>query len=159
MEADLHYDSWHQRLNTWSIEETYNPMSLCPYWWTTIWNIAVAVPRYILRKLWAGFVYCFFYTGVPDAIENAVEKIPFTVIGKWIERNDTIIGHSVLWLLGGYILLLFGYIAIVDFAGFLKIMLAVLLFILWIGETDAWRMVAGMYLSAKKKVCPAINWS
>jgi len=84
-------------------------------------------------------------------LKMLLRKIPFTVIGKWIERNDTIIGHSVLWLLGGYILLLFGYIAIVDFAGFLKIMLAVLLFILWIGETDAWRMVAGMYLSAKKK--------
>jgi len=187
MEADLNKDSWHQRLITWSEGEVYQPSSLCPYWWTLVWCLVSAIPRYILRKIWAvlsyvgskiwaSFAYMFEVTGAPSAIEASFRKWdakPQSATSKWFDHSSKNISKGIVGTLLGFIAFLLvmsiiehGWgpflkflLILIGSALALAVILGVAMFFFWIGETDAWRMIKGMYYSVKEKVCPAINWN
>jgi hypothetical protein len=182
MEVSLRKQSWHYRLNQWSLDSEPKLWSLCPYFWLTVWHLFTAVPRVILRYF---LLYPMEWVIVPRG-QRSWDKQPVSAFEPNTQRSNVadflykaentlrkVIGYLVL----GAVIAIFILSIVLMFINddWFKVLITfglilglwLVLMVLFIGlawmrskirETDTWNALSGMAYSIKNKICPAINW-
>ena len=180
MEVNLKKESWHFRLNRWSLRRDPHHWSLCPYFWLTVWHMIIFLPRLPFRAVEGLGDRLFGGTKIEGAVNRAFDRIMMAEKPGWMEKLDSWFSRldpqifTKIWLgvIGSIVLLTFGGIIWTEgWIGLLKILLVVggllagivLIAFLTIGmdrvrESDTLQMCKGMWRSFMDKVCPAINW-
>jgi len=180
MEVNLKKESWHFRLNRWSLRRDPNYWSLCPYFWLTVWNMITFLPRLPFRAVEGLGDRLFGGTRVAGTVNRTFDRIMMAKKPKWMQKLDSWFSRldaeifTKIWLgiMGSMVLLGFGGIIWTEgWIGLLKILIAIaglLIGIVFIAlftvgmygiqDSEAWQMAKGMWRSFMDKVCPAINW-
>jgi len=176
MEVNLKKESWHFRLNRWSLRRDPNHWSLCPYFWLTVWNMITFLPRLSFRAVKGLGDRLFGGTRVAGVVNRTFDRIIMAEKPGWMQKLDRWFSRldpeifAKIWLgfIGSIVLLSFGSIIWTEgWIGLLKILLVIggllvgivliALFSLLL-DSDALEMAKGMWRSFMDKVCPAINW-
>jgi len=176
MEVNLKKESWHFRLNRWSLRRDPKHWSLCPYFWLTVWNMITFLPRLPFRAVEGLGDRLFEGTRVAGTVNRTFDRIMMAKKPGWMQKLDSWFSRldpqifAKIWLgfIGSMVLLIFGRVIWTDgWISLLKIVLVVGGFLLGTGlifllavlmESDVWQMAKGMWRSFMDKVCPAINW-
>ena len=183
MEVTLRENSWHYRLNRWSLESDPNFWSLCPYFWLTLWHIFTfpfrVIGRYcILRPMEWLLVPRGQRSWETPAFTSAFEKPkPLSKAYRISIKLENIARKSIGYLILAACILIFGisiYMMIIKnewlevlvtfgfIIGLWVVLMAFVIGLVWlkskITETDTWNALSGMAYSIKNKICPAINW-
>ena len=179
MEVNLKKESWHFRLNRWSLRKDPHHWSLCPYFWLTVWHMITFLPSLPFRAVEGLGDRLVSGTKIEGPINRTFDRIMMADepkwmqrLGKWFDRSTTVGIKIWLGFIGSLVLLSFGSVIWTEgWIGLLKILMLiggmliglVLVAFLTIGmgtitESDAWKMCKGMWRSFIDKACPGINW-
>jgi hypothetical protein len=183
MEVTLNQNGWHAKLHKWVTGKNPTYRSLCPYFWKTIFFLAIS-PLVLAMKLYTNSV-----ESIISYSERRIEKkskLKFETAYKqsWFKRNKELILKIGKWTCKFFIITYFSLVAIfisigavkyimdhgfekfaiiiVIIIGFVISLTALVLGILYLSslffKSDTWDSIKGMAYSFKNKVCPAINW-
>ena len=89
MEVNLKKESWHFKLNRWSLRRDPNYWSLCPYFWLTVWNMIIFLPRLPFRAVEGLGDRLFEGTRVAGTVNRTFDRIMMAKKPGWMQKLDS----------------------------------------------------------------------